>query len=372
MRSCYIPDLSVKPQDRPDESADRSTAAPPLRSAPRTLELIQVFRGAAALMVMLFHVTMTNQFYSPWLQNVFGFGHSGVDFFFVLSGFVMLYAHWEQAGQWRRTWRFLALRAVRIYPIYWVVLAVTVTAFWAHPPDPSKSWWAPVYSLEPHVLLSAVFLSNPETPIVPIAWTLTFELVFYAFFSLFFVVGAWPFALLTAGWAAMLVAQQLQIAYWPYPILMNPLVGEFLLGCLAAFLVRRLDLKRVSGWWIVPPLVVIAVVVRLELIAVIDGHSQYALPFFLLIWAGAAYDHARPRRYPRLLVLIGEASYSLYLVHYGMIAIFAGTVDYYRQRASIYPDLTLTLLAIVIVAGAILVHQLIERPMLTALRRRLA
>jgi peptidoglycan/LPS O-acetylase OafA/YrhL len=352
----------TEPQDRPDPDAGRDAAAPPLRSEPRTLELIQVFRGMAALMVMLFHLTMTNHFYSPYLENVFGFGHSGVDFFFVLSGFVMLYAHWDQAGEVRRVWRFLALRAVRIYPIYWVVLAVTVATFWWHPP---------MRSLEPSVLRSAVLLSDPEVPIIPIAWTMTFELVFYAFFALYFVIGAWLFALLTIGWAAALAAQVTQIAYWPYPILLNPLVGEFLLGCLAAFLVKRLDRKHVSGWWIILVLTLCAAVAHAELIGAIDGYSHYALPYFLLIWAGAAYDHANRQRYPRLLVLIGEASYSIYLTHYGLIAVFAETVDYYRPTASVYPNLTLNLVAIAIVGVGILVHTRVERPILTAFRRRL-
>jgi len=71
--------------------------------APPTLELIQVYRGAAATIVMLYHLTTTNHFYSPFLGNAFGWGHSGIDFFFVLSGFIMLYVHYDRAGQARET-----------------------------------------------------------------------------------------------------------------------------------------------------------------------------------------------------------------------------------------------------------------------------
>ena len=94
---CSLP-VSASTAERLDNRNGSTDAAPEsLRSQRRTLELIQVFRGAAATMVVLYHVGSINHFYSPFLGNVFGFGHSGVDFFFILSGFIMLYVHYEAA-----------------------------------------------------------------------------------------------------------------------------------------------------------------------------------------------------------------------------------------------------------------------------------
>jgi peptidoglycan/LPS O-acetylase OafA/YrhL len=254
------------------------------RARPRTLQLIQAFRGAAALMVMLYHVGMVNTFYSPFLGNVFGFGHSGIDFFFVLSGFIMLYVHYEQAGRVRATGRFLALRAARIFPIYWCVLAVTVACFWAFPQTPDRIW-APGKTLDPATLVRAIFLyQQDQDAIVPVAWTLSYELVFYLFFSVFFLLGAGAFALLMLIWSVAIAVQWSGVAYLgPYPVLLRPLVGEFFLGCLAAWLAIRLRGLRVPGWWLVPPVMLVAAVARAELVGAIDGYTWYALPYFLLI-----------------------------------------------------------------------------------------
>ncbi len=225
-----------------------------------TLQLVQVFRGAAAVMVMLYHVSMVNRFYAPFLGNAFGFGHSGIDFFFVLSGFIMLYVHYGQAGAARRTGRFLALRAVRIFPIYWCVLGVTVVSFWVFPQGPDFVW-APAKTLEPATLTRAVLLYHQDQDaILPVAWTLSYELVFYLFFSLFFLCGARVFGLLMLAWSVAIAVQWSGVRYLgPYPVLLRPVVAEFFLGCLAALLARRLGAYRIAGWWLILP---IGIVVR--------------------------------------------------------------------------------------------------------------
>jgi peptidoglycan/LPS O-acetylase OafA/YrhL len=343
-------------------------------TAPRreTLELIQVFRGAAAIMVMLFHVGMTNQFYGQYARNAFGWGHSGIDFFFVLSGFIMLYVHYDQAGRPRRTWRFLALRAVRIYPIYWCVLAATVACFWLSPPVEGRLW-APHNTLDPDVLLRAFFLYRQDVDaVISVAWTLSFELVFYGFFALYILAGARVFAALALVWCGAILVQWSGVAYLgSHAVVLRPLIGEFFLGCLAAWLVKHFPLARPSAWWVVAAFGVVVVTARAELTGTIDGYTWWALPYFLLIWAGAAYDHATQRRYPRVLVLLGEASYTIYLIHMGLIAIFAGVMADHANRAipNLAPNLTLTVLALAIVAIGVGVHLAIERPLLRAARR---
>jgi peptidoglycan/LPS O-acetylase OafA/YrhL len=70
-------------------------------------------------------------------------------------------------------------------------------------------------------------------------------------------------------------------------------------------------------------------------------------------------------------VLVGEASYVIYLIHYGMIALFAQTVDAYRPLASRQPEVTLTLLAVAIVLAGVAIHLVVERPLLRMARRYL-
>jgi len=341
-------------------------------SKPPTLQLVQVFRGVAALLVMLYHVGQVNHFYFPFAGDAFKWGHSGIDFFFVLSGFIMLFVHYERAGDAAYSGRFLALRAIRIYPIYWCVLVVTVAMVWAHPPTPDNQW-APPSTLTGRTLTNAILLYGQQhDAIVPVAWTLSYELAFYAFFSTFLMFGGRVFTVLALVWSALIGLQWSRVVdLGPYPVLLRPLILEFFLGCVAAVVVKRWTPRRVPVWWVLAAVAVVGAVAYAEYVAAIDGYTWWAGPYFALILTGAAYDHATRRRYPRPLVLLGEASYVIYLIHYGMVVLFALTVDAYRARASLAPNLTLSLLALTIVATGIVVHLVVERPLLARARRRL-
>ena len=362
-------------------AALRDAPAPVERPATsrRTLELVQIFRGAAAVMVMLYHLGLINRFHSPFLGGAFAFGHSGIDFFFVLSGFIMLYVHWNGArgagvvGRLRASVRFLVLRAVRIFPIYWCVLAVTVAAVWMFPPR-REYVWAPLTTLEPSTLVNAIFLADPDHAIVAVAWTLSYELIFYGFFASYFLVGRAVFAVLVLAWSVALATQWAGITGWPHPFLLRTIVGEFFVGCLVAVLAHRCGRRRMSGWWLLLPLAVIVATARAEFLGVIDAYKWWALPYAFLLLIGAVYDQSTVRRYPRALVLVGEASYAIYLIHYGMIVLFAQTVARSSWRATLSraPNTTLLVLAAIIVLTGILVHWTIERPLWHGARRRLA
>jgi peptidoglycan/LPS O-acetylase OafA/YrhL len=264
------------------------------------------------------------------------------------------------------------MRAIRIFPIYWCVLAVTVACFWLFPPVEGRMW-APRNSLDLDVLLHAIVLYRQDVDaVIAVAWTLSFELVFYGFFALYLLASARVFTVLALGWCGAILAQWSGVAYLgSHAVVLRPLIGEFFLGCLAAWLVRRFGPARMSGWWVVTALAVVAVTARLELTGTIDGYTWWALPYFLLIWAGAAYDQATRRRYPRVLVLLGEASYTIYLIHAGLIAIFAEVMadDANRSIPNLAPNVTLTALALAILALGVGVHLFVERPLLTAARR---
>jgi exopolysaccharide production protein ExoZ len=62
------------------------------------LTTLQGVRGASALMVVLFHATGIVKGMPSIFRYVFAWGYCGVDFFFVLSGFILLYVRYEQIG----------------------------------------------------------------------------------------------------------------------------------------------------------------------------------------------------------------------------------------------------------------------------------
>ena len=102
------------------------------RSGRDLLGNLQALRAIAAINVVLFHMIGSAESYgvhARWFPLLGKWGASGVDLFFVISGFVMVYA---QARSPKGPVDFLLSRARRIVPIYWVlsfgVLALLFTA----------------------------------------------------------------------------------------------------------------------------------------------------------------------------------------------------------------------------------------------------
>ena len=89
---------------------------------------IEAGRGIAAIGVVLCHVALilTKTSDAQTSVGVFQIGRAGVDFFFVLSGFIIAYAHREDIGCPARLGHYLSRRLFRIMPTYWIALALTL------------------------------------------------------------------------------------------------------------------------------------------------------------------------------------------------------------------------------------------------------
>lgn len=88
----------------------------------RKLNSLQVCRAAAAIAAVLYHVTDQAQkhFSYTFVGGAFQFGYTGVDFFFVLSGFIIFFAHASDIGKRDSLLAYVTKHLIRIYPIYWV------------------------------------------------------------------------------------------------------------------------------------------------------------------------------------------------------------------------------------------------------------
>ena len=134
------------------------------------IENIQVLRFIAAFSVMMVHLP------------VFKFGAWGVDIFFVISGFIMMYIT-EHNNK-----NFLIKRIIRIVPLYWLLtLAVFLIAFLK--PEILNNTTA---NFE-HLLKSLFFIPFNKNeaghfPILFLGWTLNYEIIFYILFAFTIVV----------------------------------------------------------------------------------------------------------------------------------------------------------------------------------------
>lgn len=323
------------------------------------LRSIQYLRALAALSVVIYHA-------SQWTSRTVDLFSAGVDVFFVVSGFIM----WrttapETSGGHISPGRFLAKRAIRIAPLYWLItLGLTIAALIA----PSRfSDQQPTLS---HVLLSLGFIQhfNPKGapfPLLQLGWTLNYEVAFYLLFA---VAMALPRAVRLRFLAFTLASGALAgFLYFPaYTLLLNPLLLEFLSGVLlAAGLGRGPGPGRSLGW-----LVLGLGVAGFGTLALFHpGWDEWrpvfwGPPAFLLV-AGACCieaDGGVPRLPP--LGLMGDASYSTYLTHPLTLGAFAVSFG-------VRSPLTFLLAILLAQAVGIICWRLVERPMTEWLRTRL-
>lgn len=298
------------------------------------LQSIQVLRGLAALLVAFYHAQAMHLQSalaaggSPgWTGGILANGYAGVDLFFVISGFVMVWVTRTGKGGLAGTADFLFARVTRIYPLWWAAaLLATLYYLHVHTPGPAAPLWqTQLQAGEGGAYLLKSFLLVPQDafPVLSIGWTLIHELYFYAVFAVFVLLRrAW---LLLVWAAAVMVAAAMGHAAHEArsfaTLAAHPLTIEFILGAFAALLLN-------SGRVIRPGLLASAAVVWLlaALCYVPEPDPEilkwgrviaFGLPCVLLVYALAGLDQQRRLH---LMIPAGAA-----LLAGAVAAEFAGT-----------------------------------------------
>ena len=291
----------------------------------RKLVSVQVLRGVAILLVLFFHLTEVGQRYLDVSigGNYAAFGNAGVDFFFVISGFVVVGVarQLEYSGA-RGSFSFVYDRAVRIYPIYWIYTLVLIIPFLIDPR--LVNTLARMTSVSDYVL-SFVLLPNTTPPVLLVGWTLAFEVYFYLVLGLMLLLRV-PIA---AGLGVWLVALLMCNLRWnhvdpsQFPLLAlvsSPLSLEFILGGSASYLLIRRLRPAAAGWMLA------AALASIVLLAVTTPLPREDIePWFRTLRYGpialvaviafvSLEDFLRARRFG-WLAAVGDASYSTYLSH---------------------------------------------------------
>jgi len=300
-------------------SGQRVTSPPRQRGR---LDGLQVLRGAAASYVLLFHLAMASGFdaISPAIASVARWGFSGVDLFFVLSGFVIWHGTHDAVGPGTAR-RFLLRRLARIYLGYWPMLAVAVIMFAILAPQ----------VLSDANLAGSFFLMEPHDRrlLISVSWSLTFELYFYGAFAMLLLVGrGWRLLIVVVVFLAVIATNLALLAWFPGELdgsategwfFLSPFVAEFCGGALvaaswhAAWFPRRRDWFAVAG---------VAALLLGVWTGVHDGalptHQIQRLGSFGLAAAGLLMVGVTVEeriRWPRWSVALGNQSYALYLGH---------------------------------------------------------
>jgi len=338
---------------------------------------IQALRAVAALLVVLFHLRIVEARFGagePLLPGAMRFADAGVDIFFVISGFVMATV---AVGRYRsapNAGRFLARRAWRVLPPYWIYTSLVVALMLVAPGIANSSYEGQ------SILASYLLWPQHQLPVLTVGWTLIHEMYFYLVMAsalAFLQERHMPLFLL--AWAvAVLVAHA---ALGPRPpwlaLASNPMTLEFIAGAFVGLYWRRVP-ERAAG-----ACAGIGAVALVAAMFVLDEIGAGVLPPSLrtLVFGPAAalvvlgLVVARRRRegaMGRWLTLLGDSSYSLYLSHVFVVSAAGRLWQMSGFNQSAWQHLVFIVLTVIACAAAgLLSWRWMERPLLAlpALRR---
>jgi len=341
---------------------------------------VQVLRGVACLLVVAFHLAdIEARFglgFNP-LKPVRWFGYAGVDLFFVLSGFIIATTARPDLGRPRALPGYLFRRLWRVYPAYWAALGVAAGVYLALSPDPLFRTGWPVEAVDSLLLLPQPTLSR----LLPVAWTLSFEVMFYLAFAVLFVLPRGAIGVWLAAWAggvAWAAAAGVAPANRFAGLAASPFVLEFLAGCTLAFvrppLSRRTAAALVAlavGWAAAGSILTYRPDHAWLVTHLLERVFVFGPAAVLVLFALVGYERAGGRLpWPRLAA-VGNASYAIYLLHFPafVAALYLTMLVKWGHAKGPHVVWLAAMLAAGVLPG-LLFHRVVERPLLRLGTRR--
>jgi len=331
---------------------------------------IQVLRGFAAMAVTFHHALQESLaaaagYKSPDFLTTSG--AAGVDVFFVISGFIMMFTTFSPQREVRSPSEFLINRFVRIYPIYWVFLSVLLAI-----------WSVGLYKtlgLTPDSVIRAASLLPTNHLLLSVSWTLVYEIYFYLIFALTLIFRSMSMTLgLTiAGIVCGLVFGGFAPDIATQRFLANPVALEFCFGLALGALVLKGVTFRMPGWlaW-----GAVAIMIAAPAFLVYPSTSglegitrviAWGAPAFIIV-AASLHWRIGAGRIDNLWRLLGDASYSIYLCHPFVMMIYGRLLrDHEGLSAMIQWPIVVIVTALSAAVG-VAVHRVIEKPLLGALQ----
>ncbi|MBA2943269.1 acyltransferase [Paenibacillus sp. CGMCC 1.16610] len=336
---------------------------------------LQASRGAAAFFVLLFHTSaMSFKYYQYDLLGISSIGRSGgVDFFFLLTGFLLFRTYGHKIGTQMPVLPYLTKRLIRIYPFYWLITLVVLPVYFFVP-----SFGYGFETDKDTIIKSFLLLPQAHGPILPVAWSLSYFVLFYLAFSLLLSVGKKPAVIFASIWIALTLCHFLRVPlisadidrHFYLNFLFSDVNLEFMAGCLLAKWAEQHRSKHYK--WL------IAIGMFGFLLIWINNKYQFA-PFhsyllyvipaiFVLLGASSVPERIQLPRWVLSLSKLGDASYTILLTHLIFISILmklsvaTHLVDY------LGPLLTNVIIVICVVPLCQMAYRLAEKPLVAGLR----
>ena len=285
---------------------------------------IQILRACAALMIVIYHCGIE----TGRLSGAAGGGKlfdevpwgSGVPLFFAISGFIMVVTSARAFGSWSAALDFMRRRLIRIVPLYWLVTTFALVGILVMPSLSKAPPGDPLYVVASYLFWPYMRLTGDIRPLATPGWTLNLEMLFYVVFAASLLFRRRVGLSLLFASLGLLVAARVSgllpgvaLNFWGDPIILG-----FLLG--AAVGIAYVNGLRLSGLSAVMLTAIGFAIIFLSWIPsgaedTLARRLAEAAPATLVLIAvalGPQINEARKLWRPALL--IGDASYSLYLV----------------------------------------------------------
>lgn len=338
-------------------------------SGKEVIRNIQVLRGLSALLVIFVHLDSLLR----WL-NVRPFGGGGVEVFFVISGFIMVYTTMD-SGVTARS--FLKDRFARVIPLYWAVtLAVFSLALFA----PRLLQATDANWIE--LLKSLAFIPFQKSnggvePILFVGWSLNYEIFFYLVFSLGLAFKSRILGIASAC-AFLIILVAVGVCIRPGNVVLSfycsPASLDFVLGVVIGLAYRKLPIQ---GSLILKASTALIMFLSLWPLILLPLAAPHMSPFLLcgvpagiLVGGCLLLERWGWTIRSTLLLRIGTASYSIYLIHPFV------TQSFQKSAALIHPGVLAALLILIATlmatsASGVMMHHWVERPLSRAVRNLL-
>lgn len=314
-------------------------------AVPHRNDSIELIRFIAAFSVFFVHIP------------VIGWGHWGVDMFFIISGLVMMLST-EKGGD-----QFFLKRIIRVAPTYYLFTFMVLGVAWLAPQVLNNT----TVNFE-HLVKSLLFIPFDKNgaghyPILFLGWTLNFEIAFYLLFSVALMLSHKYRGLVVCFLVSILFAASSFVGSYPLFAYSNSVILEFTLGILLYGLIFQKEYRQsllIGGLYLLP--------LVFGLAQITDRGYALGLPsaLFCLIVVVVL----RNKTIPRFFVYMGGASYALYLTHPYVIQVFTKITGWFSL--SIFHATLATLLSIILsFAVAALVYSFLEKPLMIYLRQKL-
>jgi exopolysaccharide production protein ExoZ len=334
------------------------------------IESIQIMRGVAAILVVLFHISIKGGQYGNDALKGFSIGGAGVDLFFIISGYIMCVS---TIGRDLNFNRFMLHRVRRIIPLYWLTTTIGLIIYFYKPDIINTSGG------ETSIWASYTLVPNGKRYLNSNGWTLSYEFLFYILFGLLIHKGTYKAMQLSSVVLFVLVASGLLLSYEgnAFNFATNNLFLEFIYGMGCFYLFNKKIIRPTTAMGL--SLCILGTVLLVaEQVLRIPNQEQgrgwlWGLPM-LLVFTGflcmEGFIKGSTSSLKKLFLEAGNSSYSLYLFHPFTLSGTAICLKWLHMTSNPYL-FAVILFSVSVIAGYI-IYLYVERPLVAVSKKFLS